>query len=121
MTYGGRDADLVYSMTRAMVELFADYKDGAPGNTGWDLKRQVFDWVDPVPRRRDPYFKEKGVWTPASRSTMTGSSSGRTCWPRPGPAYAKAARDDEKAFAQGWMKARAAALTQAGFDPVVTE
>ena len=35
--------------------------------------------------------------------------------------YAKSAAGDENAFYAGWIKARGAALAQAGFDPVVTD
>ncbi len=42
MSMANADTDLVYNMTKAMVELFPDYKDGAPGNIGWDIKRQIF-------------------------------------------------------------------------------
>src|SRR3546814_14215658 len=32
MTYANIDAGMVYAMTKAMVELFPEYKDAAPGN-----------------------------------------------------------------------------------------
>ena len=48
MTMKATETDLVYNMTKAMVELFDDYKDGAPGNTGWDIKRQIFAWAIPM-------------------------------------------------------------------------
>ncbi len=57
------DTDLVYNMTKAMVETFNDYKDGAPGNAGWDIKRQLFAWAIPVHDGAVKYFKEAGVWT----------------------------------------------------------
>ena len=63
MTMKGTDAELVYNMTKAMVELFDDYKDGAPGNKGWDIKRQIFAWAIPMHEGAIRYFKEKGLWT----------------------------------------------------------
>src|SRR3546814_12290739 len=64
MTYSNIDAGMVYAMTKAMVELFPEYKDAAPGNVGWDIKRQVFDWVVPVHEGAIKYFKEIKVWKP---------------------------------------------------------
>ncbi len=63
MTMTAADAELVYNMTKAMVELFDDYKDGAPGNVGWDIKRQVFAWAIPMHDGAIRYFKERGLWT----------------------------------------------------------
>ena len=46
-TYVGQDGGLVHAMTKAMVDLYPDYKDGAPGADGWGLDRQIFEWVVP--------------------------------------------------------------------------
>ena len=35
MPYNKKPADLVYAMTKAMVETYDDYKAAAPGNIGW--------------------------------------------------------------------------------------
>ena len=63
MTMKAADADLVYNMTKAMIELFDEYKDGAPGNAGWDIKRQIFAWAIPMHDGAVRYFKERGLWT----------------------------------------------------------
>lgn len=60
-----RKADDVYAVTRAMDEAFPLYKDAAPGNDGWALGSQNFEWVVPYHDGAIRYFKEKGVWTDA--------------------------------------------------------
>ncbi len=57
------DADLVYNMTKAMVELFPEYEGKAPGINGWALDKQDFAWVVPYHEGAIRYFEEKGVWS----------------------------------------------------------
>jgi TRAP transporter TAXI family solute receptor len=121
MAYKAVDPELAYSMTKAMVELFDEYKAGAPGNAGWDVKRQVFDWVIPVHDGAIKYFKEKGLWKPEHDTHNAALIKRQEVLAAAWAGYKKGASDDEKAFAQGWMKARAEALTKAGMDVVQTE
>jgi TRAP transporter TAXI family solute receptor len=119
MSYANQDADLVYAMTRAMVETFDLYKSAAPGNSGWDVKRQNFAWVIPYHDGAIRYWKEAGLWT-AEHQTHNDKLLVRqrvlaTTW----EGVTKGAYPDDKAFAQAWMKARADALVSAGLDPVV--
>src|SRR5690606_34129115 len=64
MSYASQKTDLVYNMTKAMVELFDKYKDAAPGNSGWDVKRQNFTWAIPYHEGAIRYWKEAGLWKP---------------------------------------------------------
>jgi TRAP transporter TAXI family solute receptor len=121
MSYANAPEDLVYNMTKAMVQFFPDYKDGAPGNNGWDLKRQVYDWVVPFHDGAIRYFKEIGVWTPAYQAHNDGLIKRQqvmlAAWKN--PELTKIT--DEKAYEAAWMKARAAALKGAGMEPVWSE
>ncbi len=121
IAYDGQDAELVYNMTRAMVEFFPDYKDGAPGNNGWDLKRQIFTWVVPYHEGAIRYFKEINVWKPEHQAHNDKLVKRQDALASAWDGYAKSASGDGEAFYAGWVRARAAALTKAGFDPVVTE
>ncbi len=58
-----QDEELVYNMTKAMVELFDQYDGKAPGIGGWALAKQDFNWVTPFHSGAVKYFKEAGVWT----------------------------------------------------------
>jgi len=119
MTMAKTDADIVYNMTKAMVELFPDYKDGAPGNVGWDIERQIFAWAIPMHEGSIKYFKERKLWTDEyqkhndsliARQKVLGDA-----WQK----YVASAPADAKEFAQGWMKARATALSAAKMEVVV--
>jgi TRAP transporter TAXI family solute receptor len=121
MTMKATDAGLVYNMTKAMIELYDDYKDGAPGNSGWALKRQLFAWAIPMHDGAIRYFKEIGAWTAAHQTHNDALVKRQDTLAAAWAAYAPKGPSDDKEFASGWMKARAAALAQAGLEPVVTE
>ena len=120
MTMAPTDADLVYNMTKAMVELFDEYKDGAPGNVGWDIKRQLFAWAIPMHDGAIKYFKEKGVWTAEHQKHNDALVARQKVLADAWTAYKGKAPSGEEEFAKGWMKARADALTKAGLEPVLT-
>jgi TRAP transporter TAXI family solute receptor len=121
MTMKGVDADLAYNMTKAMMELFDEYKDGAPGNTGWDIKRQILAWAIPMHDGAVRYFKERGLWTAEHQRNNDALVKRQDVLAAAWQTYkAKASSNDEE-FARGWMKARAEALGTAGMDVVLTE
>jgi hypothetical protein len=117
----GADSDLVYNMTKAMIELYDEYKAGAPGNNGWHISRQVFDWVIPYHDGAIKYFKEKGLWKAEHDAHNAALIKRQDVLAAAWESYKKSAPDDEKAFAKGWMKARGEALTKAGLDVVQAE
>jgi uncharacterized protein len=119
MTYVSQDADLVYNMTKAMVEAYPLYKDAAPGNSGWAVERQNFAWVIPFHDGAIRFWKEAGQWKPEHQAhndkLIQRQKVLAAAW-----AEVKKSNLDEKAFVTVWQKRRAAALSQAGFDPVQT-
>ncbi len=121
MTMAATDTDLVYNMTKAMVELYNDYKDGAPGNLGWDIKRQIFAWAIPMHEGAVRYYKERGLWTAEHQKHNDAMIKRQDLLASAWKTYLPTAPADEKDFAKGWMKARAEALTKAGMEVVVTE
>lgn len=120
MTMKATDSDLVYNMTKAMVDAFDDYKDGAPGNNGWDLKRQIFAWAIPMHDGAIRFLKEKGVWTAEHQAHNDALVKRQDTLAAAWTAYKAKAPADDAAFKNGWMQARAAALTKAGMEPVLT-
>lgn len=120
MTYDRQDADTVYAMTKAMVETFADYKDAAPGNVGWAVERQKFAWVIPYHDGAIRYWKEKGLWKPEHQAHNDRLVQRQKVLADAWKAVSAVSHADDAAFAKAWMKARADALTKAGFDVVVS-
>jgi TRAP transporter TAXI family solute receptor len=120
MTMKTVNTDLVYNMTKAMVELFDDYKDGAPGNKGWDISRQIFAWAIPMHDGAIRYFKEKRVWTAEHQKHNDELVKRQDTLAAAWSAYKTTAPADDTEFKTGWMKARAEALTKAGMEPVLT-
>ncbi len=57
------DTDLVYNMTKAMVELFPRYDGNSPGIGGWALDKQNMKWVVPYHEGAVRFFEEAGVWS----------------------------------------------------------
>jgi TRAP transporter TAXI family solute receptor len=118
MTMKSVDADLAYNMTKAMVETFDDYKDGAPGNNGWDIKRQIFAWAIPVHEGAVKYYKERGVWTAQHDAHNAALIKRQDALAAAWKDYTAKAPSDDGEFAKGWMKARAEALGKAGLEVV---
>jgi TRAP transporter TAXI family solute receptor len=119
MAYTKEKADLVYSITKAMIVDYDQYKDAAPGADGLDVKRQNLTWVLPYHEGAVKALKEAGVWTAEAqkhndmltkRQDTLGKAWGEFLKTNP--------PEDKAAFTKAWMAARKAALTKAGMDPV---
>ena len=120
MTMKTTETDLVYNMTKAMVELFEDYKDGAPGNNGWDIKRQIFAWAIPMHDGAIKYFKERSLWTAEHQKHNDALVKRQDTLAAAWKDYTAKAPSNEDEFKKGWMSARTDALTKAKLEPVVT-
>jgi len=118
MTYSNRPADTVYDITKGMIDTYDAYKSGAPGADGMALSLQNFEWVVPYHDGAIRAFKEKGVWTDAAQKHNDGLIKRQQVLADAWKAYGSGVPSDDKAFADGWMKARAAALKKAGMDAV---
>jgi uncharacterized protein len=121
MTYADRDNELVYSMTRAMVETYDGYKDGAPGNSGWSSQRQNFAWVIPYHDGSIRYWKEAGLWKPEHQAHNDKLIERQKVLMAAWAEVNKASHADDEAFKKAWSSARSGALRKAGFDPVLTD
>lgn len=118
ITYASQDADLVYAMTKAMVELYDDYRDGAPGADGWALANQSLAWVVPWHEGAVRYFREIGVWTEALEAHNRRLIERQQLLAKAWQEHLAAAGDLEgEAFERAWLERRAAALEAAGFEP----
>ena len=118
MTYADRPAETIEAITKAMIDTYDKYKDGAPGAEGMALSMQNMTWVVPYHDGTIRAFKEKGVWTDAAQKHNDALVKRQQVMMDAWKAYSASAPSDDKAFTEGWMKARAGALQKAGMDVV---
>jgi TRAP transporter TAXI family solute receptor len=118
MTFADRPADTIYAITKGMIDTYNGYKDGAPGADGMALSLQNFEWVVPYHDGAIRAFKEKGVWADKAQKHNDALIARQKVMIDAWKAYAANAPSDDKAFVDGWMKARAEALKKAGMDVI---
>src|SRR3979411_405953 len=114
VVYGPLPADDVYAITKAMITGYDAYKDSAPGATGLAADRQTKNWVVPVHPGAARALKEAGQWTDEQEDHKKGLLTRKEVLASAWAAYGKSSPpSDDKAFLDGWMKTRAAALAKA--------
>jgi TRAP transporter TAXI family solute receptor len=119
MAYGNQPAELIHGITKSMIVNYADYKDGAPGADGLELKRQNLSWVLPYHEGAVRALKEAGVWTAAAQAHNDALLKRQATLQAAWADFNKASPPEDKdAFYKGWMVKRKEALTKAGMDPV---
>ncbi len=116
VTNAQRSADEVHALTRFVDEHFDTFKDLAPGAEGWELSRQVFDWVMPYHEGAVRYFREAGYWTDEheahNNQLLRRQQILLDAWQEQ-----LATAEDGDSFQRSWMERRAKALLAEGFDP----
>ncbi|MGY6633438.1 MAG: TAXI family TRAP transporter solute-binding subunit [Alkalilacustris sp.] len=117
IAYHDQDEDLVFNMTRAVVELFDDFADAAPGASGWALDRQSFEWAVPYHDGAIRYYRDIGVWTDAAQAHNDALIERQEVLVAAWEAFVATDPADD-GFEQAWMEARAEALESAGMDVV---
>lgn len=114
MVYGTVPADEVYSITKAMITGYDAYKDAAPGSSGLAADRQTKNWVVPVHPGAAKALKEAGQWSDAQEAHNNALLKRQQVLAAAWTDYGKSSPPaDDKAFLDGWLKARAAALSKA--------
>jgi len=119
MAYAEQNTDLVYNMTKAMVETFDLYKGSAPGASGWAVDRQIFEWVVPYHEGAIKYWKEAGQWKAEHQAHNDKLVQRQKILADAWAKVKQGSYADDKAFEQAWMNARADALVKAGMEPVL--
>ena len=113
------DDTLVKSLVKVFTEDYDKYKDAAPGNAGYALENQNMQWVVPFHDAVVEYYKEIGHWTDEMQAHQDMLVKRQQILLDTWDEYtAGDTPSDEDEFKAGWMEARAAALEEAGMNPV---
>jgi TRAP transporter TAXI family solute receptor len=114
VAYASQPQDEVYAITKAMIDGYDAYKDAAPGAKGLAASRQTKNWAVPVHPGAVKALKEAGYWTDEQESFNNGLYKRQEVLAAAWADYNKSnPPSDDKAFLDGWVKARAAALAKA--------
>ncbi|MCR9127631.1 MAG: TAXI family TRAP transporter solute-binding subunit [Rhodobacteraceae bacterium] len=109
------EEDLVYNMTKAMVETFPQYDGKAPGIGGWALDKQNMNWVVPYHNGAIRFYTEVGLWNDDAQAHNDGLIARQAALQAAWEALKAEAPEDWDA---AWSTARRAALEAGGFDVV---
>lgn len=116
MTYAEQDEDVVYNMTKAMVELYDDYAaSDVPGIKGWGIDFQDFEWVAPYHDGAIRYFKEIGAWSDEAQAHNDKLISRQEALLK---AWEELKAENPDNWDEAWDQKRRAALEAGGFEVV---
>ena len=109
------DEAMVYSMVKIMHQHFDEYKNNAPGATGWLLARQKFDQVFiPFHPGAIRYYKEIGAWDEAADAQNSLNLNRQRVLGDAWTTFFPTAPEDYSEFEAAWLKTRNSALEAAG-------
>lgn len=119
MAYASQSPEVIYGITKAMIVNYDDYKTGAPGADGLELKRQNLTWVLPYHAGAVKAIKEAGAWTPEAQQHNDMLLKRQSVLAEAWKSFMDSKPPEDKdAFYTGWMDQRKAALVKAGLDPI---
>lgn len=112
--YGNQSEEDVYNLTKAMIDGYDAYKDGAPGATGMAAKKQTKNWVVPIHKGAVKALKEVGAWSDDQEKHNNAMLKRQEILAAAWADFNKNSPPADKAeFTEAWMKARNAALAKA--------
>lgn len=105
----------VYMLTKALIEGYDGYKDGAPGAAGLALKTQTKNWAVPVHPGAVKALREAGAWSDDQDKYNKGLFKRQEVLQAAWADFNKGNPSSDPAkFTEEWMKLRKAALDKAG-------
>ena len=109
------DEDLVYNMTKAIFEMYPEYKDAVIGAEGWSVDIQkVEETFVPYHEGAVRYFKEIGIWTDNADANNQENVLRQQMLADAWADYlASGPSSDVDAFQAGWQEKRAGVLEAA--------
>ncbi len=107
--------DLVYNMTKAMVDLFPQYDGKAPGIGGWSVDKQNMEWVVPYHEGSIRFYKERGLWNDAAQAHNDNLIARQAAL---AAAWEATKATNPSDWEAAWSEARRKALADGGFKVV---
>jgi TRAP transporter TAXI family solute receptor len=105
----------VYMLTKALIEGYDGYKDGAPGASGLAVKTQTKNWAVPVHAGAVKALREAGAWSDDQDKYNKGMLKRQDVLIAAWADFNKGNPSSDSAkFTEEWMKVRKAALGKAG-------
>ncbi|MGE3643661.1 MAG: TAXI family TRAP transporter solute-binding subunit [Beijerinckiaceae bacterium] len=108
------NADFAYSLAKAIVELYPEYKDATPSSHGYKPTKSHFNSIHPYHAGAIKYYKEIGIWGADEEKRQQANLKRQKVLADAWAAFSKSTKDSGAAFREGWAKARIAALKAAG-------
>ncbi len=108
-----QDEGVVHDLAQVIHTHYDEYKDADPGAIGWALDRQIFKWEVPFHAGAITYFKSLGLWGAEEDAHNDALIARQNVLAEAWQAHLKTGGDKT-----AWYARRAAALTEAGFDPI---
>ncbi|WP_339803873.1 TAXI family TRAP transporter solute-binding subunit [uncultured Marinobacter sp.] len=113
------DPKLASSLIRVFTEDHDKYKDGAPGNAGYNINNQNMQWVIPFHDAVVDYYKEIGHWTDEMQAHQDTLVKRQEILMETWNTFVSDnPPSDQDAFRSRWMEVRAEALEAADMNPV---
>jgi len=119
VTLARRNPDDVQAVTGELIARWRDFRGAAPGNAGWEAKRQPLAWAIPWHEGAIRVFRAQGLWRDEHQLHQDRLVERQRVLRQAWDALFKPAQPDtdrDPPDEAAWLKGRAAALQKAGLD-----
>ena len=105
------DEPMVYSLVKIMHQHYDEYKNNAPGASGWTMDRQKLEQAFiPYHEGAIRYFKEIGVWTFEAAERQAQNLHRQVVLKAAWDKFLPSASENHQEFEQSWLAIRTQAL-----------